>query len=73
MRGQCGAQFGRELRLGFQRSSAERGGQRIEIAILRKGRLWRIPTAGQGKISCTGCLHGGHGEKGINKSRRKPI
>ena len=44
-----------------------------QIIACRKGRLWRIPTAGQGKISCTGCLHGGHGEKGINKSRRKPI
>ena len=39
----------------------------------RKGGLWRIPTASQGKISCTGGLPGGHGEKGINKSRRKPI
>ena len=31
----------------------------------RKGGLWRIPTAGQRKISCTGGLPGGHGEKGI--------
>ena len=43
------------------------------IAAVEKAGLWHIPTAGQGKISCTGGLPGGHGEKGINKSRRKSI
>ena len=31
----------------------------------RKGGLWCIPTAGQGKIGCTGRIPGGNGKKGI--------
>lgn len=39
----------------------------------RKGRLWRIPTAGQGKLGCTGCLLGGHGKKEYEAMRRRVI
>lgn len=39
----------------------------------RKDRLWSIPTAGQGKIGCTGCLPGGHGEKEYEAMRRRVI